>query len=181
MIRIISALTCATALAGCGGSQTTPADQVRDAAKQLSADIRASRWGDACAATTNPDQCTEQVTTATAMGINVADLIPSDDSLLEHAKIIVNGDSGDRRRHRRRGRRVRSARREVAAGHAHRRLAAVVGLAVVDRVIRGRRVRVKNLLLGNVLIPRLLIGLVGRGRVRLLGLRRLIGRHVASL
>jgi hypothetical protein len=76
-------------LVGCGGS--TPEDQVRDAARQIAEDGRANRWGDFCAATTDPDQCQVSAAALKAAGVNAAEFIPSSD-LLENATIKVNGD-----------------------------------------------------------------------------------------
>jgi hypothetical protein len=76
-------------LAGCGSKSDE--DKVRDTARQLAADGHAHRWGDFCAKTTNPDDCTKTLASLKAIGVDAAEFIPSDDTA-DRMKITINGD-----------------------------------------------------------------------------------------
>jgi hypothetical protein len=77
-------------VAGCGGG-TSDEDQVRESAKQLAGHAREHEWGDFCAGTTEPDECTKALAGLEAIGVDAADYIPSDE-VADRAKVTVNGD-----------------------------------------------------------------------------------------
>jgi hypothetical protein len=68
-----------------------PGEQVRSSVRQLVADAHAHRWGDYCAASTNPDKCQGAIATAKALGVDAAEFVPSKD-VLENMRVTVHGD-----------------------------------------------------------------------------------------
>lgn len=90
MRALLAIIIIATAImVGCGSQSDE--DQVRDTAQQLAADARAHRWGDFCSKTTSPDDCVEALAGAEALGVDVADYVPSDEAA-KNMKVTVEGD-----------------------------------------------------------------------------------------
>lgn len=89
MKRLAVLAVLATFAAGCGSSPSDE-DRVRDTVRQRLADAHAHKWGDYCAATTKPKACSEAVASSMALGVDPAELVPSD-RLIDNMRITVNG------------------------------------------------------------------------------------------
>jgi len=89
---LVTLLAAAAVFAGCGGEPNDPASQVRSAVRQLVDDAHANRWGDYCAASTDPEKCQAAIATAKAMGVDTAGLVPSED-VVDGMRVTVAGDT----------------------------------------------------------------------------------------